>query len=582
MDTVLIVDDDVALQKLLDASLKRFARDFTVVFASNGREAVEVLNQDKISLLVTDIKMPEMDGFALLSYMSGHFPETPCIVLTSYAIPGLQKRMAQRTFQFLKKPVKPSVLAEMIKKGLEQARQGGAFSGVSLSGLMQVISTEGKTCLLNINAAGKKLGMMFFKEGELFDARYAGVSGEKAAVELIAMDDVEVLQSNLPRKVIPRRITTGMQALILEAMRLKDEANDGLSDEDKIQLKKQKKLLEQGVHACQGLNFRKAQQPLLKLVKQDPGNAEGWLWLSRTLTSMKQIQLALGKAYKLAGKDDEVIEETEKYKSAALLNLDEVTRCPFCYAPIASKAADCHYCKLYLIVNSEILPMISTWTGETQQKILDEAIERYEQVLARELNPRVLFYAGLACLHLNNFESVLQYYEPFQLYDGFEKSAYAPMLQRIINFIASKESTDELEVVGFDEDLHTSVEDDLQGRKKILVVEDSPTTRKVIKMTLQRNDFIVVEAVDGVEALSKLNDEQPDLVLLDVMLPKLDGYGLLSVLKQKKEFKGMPVIMLTSKDSLKDRIRGKFSSASAYLTKPFKPEQLLKKVNKYL
>jgi len=582
MDKVLIVDDDLALHKLLAVSLKKYSNDFKVLFAGNGREAIDILAREKISLLVTDIKMPEVDGFALLSHMSENYPGTPCIVLTSYAVPGLEERMAQRSFQFLTKPVKPAVLAEMIIKGLKEGSSGGAFTGVSLPGLIQVIATEGKTCLLDIHVAGTKLGQMFFCEGELFDARYQGTSGEKAAVQLIAMDDVQVKQRKLPEEEIPRKINTGMQALILEAMRVKDEAGDQLTDEEKAQRKEENDLLERGKLFCQGLNFRKAQKPLLTLVKKNPENAQGWLWLSRTLTSMKQIHISLGKAYQLTPKEPEIAEETAKYKAAVKRNLQQVSRCPFCYAPVDPQAKECHFCKSYLVVNSDNLPLISTWTSEGQERILHRAIDRYEQVLSRELNPKVLFYAGLACLHLNDFDKVLQYHEQLQLYEGGAGSAYTPMLDRIISYIASKESTAEGEDESLRPVVEPQVESDSSGRKKILVVEDSPTTRKVIKMTLQSNGFLVVEAEDGVEALDKLDAEQPDLVLLDVMLPKLDGYGVLSVLKQKKEVKSVPVIMLTSKDSLRDRLKGKFSSANAYLTKPFKPEQLIKIVNKFL
>ncbi len=582
MDKVLIVDDDLALHKLLGVSLKKFSNDFSVIFAASGKEAIDILAQEKIALLVTDIKMPEVDGFALLSHVSGHYPETPCIVLTSYAIPGLQERMSQRAFQFLKKPVKPSVLAKMIIKGLEEAASGSAFTGVSLPGLIQVIATEGKTCLLNIHAAGEKIGQMYFKGGELFDALYQNISGEKAAVQLIAMDDVQVQQSKLPQKDIPRKINTGMQALILEAMRLKDEATGDLTEQEKQELKEQSHLLKKGIHFCQGLNFRKAQQPLLTLVKKNPENDQAWLWLSRTLNSMKQIHISLGKAYHLAPKEPAIAEETAKYKSAVKAGLQEVSRCPFCYAPVDAQATACHFCKSYLVVTSEILPMISTWTSKGQERILHQAIDRFEHILSRELNAKVLFYAGLACLHLNDFDGVLQYHEQLQMFEGGGKSVYTPMLERIISFIASKETTDKVEEESAAVAPDDALTSDSLGRKKILVVEDSPTTRKVIKMTLQSNDFLVVEAEDGVEALSKLNDAQPDLILLDVMLPKLDGYGVLSVLKQKKELKSVPVIMLTSKDSLKDRLKGRFSSASAYLTKPFKPEQLIKQVKKYL
>lgn len=118
--------------------------------------------------------------------------------------------------------------------------------------------------------------------------------------------------------------------------------------------------------------------------------------------------------------------------------------------------------------------------------------------------------------------------------------------------------------------------------KKILVIEDSPTTRKVIKTNLQNNGFLVVESDDGVGALSKLALEQPDLVVLDVMLPKLDGYSILYMIRHNNELKDTPVIMLTSKAKLTDKVRGKLSSANAYLTKPFDPDNLISEVEKHV
>ncbi|MCK5097263.1 MAG: response regulator, partial [Desulfobacteraceae bacterium] len=118
--------------------------------------------------------------------------------------------------------------------------------------------------------------------------------------------------------------------------------------------------------------------------------------------------------------------------------------------------------------------------------------------------------------------------------------------------------------------------------KKILVVEDSPTTRKVIKMNLQNNGFFVVESDNGVDALSKLSIEHPDLVLLDVMLPKLDGYSVLYMIRHNNDLKNTPVIMLTSKAKFTDRVKGKLSSANAYLTKPFNPDNLIAEVEKHI
>ena len=92
----------------------------------------------------------------------------------------------------------------------------------------------------------------------------------------------------------------------------------------------------------------------------------------------------------------------------------------------------------------------------------------------------------------------------------------------------------------------------------------------------------MIEARDGLEALSKIDEERPDLVLLDTVLPKMDGYKILSIIKENKELKDMPVIMLTSKSGLFDKFKGKLAGSAAYLTKPFKPEDLVSTVQKHI
>jgi twitching motility two-component system response regulator PilG len=92
----------------------------------------------------------------------------------------------------------------------------------------------------------------------------------------------------------------------------------------------------------------------------------------------------------------------------------------------------------------------------------------------------------------------------------------------------------------------------------------------------------MIEAQDGLEALSKIDEERPDLVLLDIILPKMDGYKILSIIKENRELKDIPVVMLTSKDGLIDKFKGKMAGSNAYLTKPFEPTDLISTVNKYI
>ena len=113
-------------------------------------------------------------------------------------------------------------------------------------------------------------------------------------------------------------------------------------------------------------------------------------------------------------------------------------------------------------------------------------------------------------------------------------------------------------------------------------LKDSATTRKVIAITLTRNGYRVMEAGDGMEALSKISEERPNLIMLDVILPKMDGYKILAIIKKNEEFKDIPVIMLTSKDGFLNKMKGRMSGAAAYLTKPFDPEKMLQEIKKHL
>ncbi|HID50053.1 MAG TPA: response regulator [Chromatiales bacterium] len=119
-------------------------------------------------------------------------------------------------------------------------------------------------------------------------------------------------------------------------------------------------------------------------------------------------------------------------------------------------------------------------------------------------------------------------------------------------------------------------------RKKILVVEDSAMARKTVVNILLAKGYDVMEARDGLEALIKLEKMTPDIVLLDLILPRMDGYEVLNVMKKEKKTKNIPVIALTSRDALFDKLKGKMSGTDEYLTKPIKSNELLKKLHKYL
>ena len=115
---------------------------------------------------------------------------------------------------------------------------------------------------------------------------------------------------------------------------------------------------------------------------------------------------------------------------------------------------------------------------------------------------------------------------------------------------------------------------DLNGLK-ILVIDDSKTIRRTAETLLSKEGCTVFTAVDGFDALSKIADHKPDLIFVDIMMPRLDGYQTCSLIKHNRNFKDTPVIMLSSKDGLFDRARGHIVGSEQYLTKPFTRDELL-------
>lgn len=119
------------------------------------------------------------------------------------------------------------------------------------------------------------------------------------------------------------------------------------------------------------------------------------------------------------------------------------------------------------------------------------------------------------------------------------------------------------------------------SKKKVLVVDDSNTIRKSAEMFLSKGGFDVVCIEDGFEALTRVDDESPDLIFIDVIMPKIDGLQACQIIKRNQKFKNTPIIFLSSKDSEFDKARGLMMGAIDYLTKPFTKEGIIDIVHKY-
>jgi len=117
-------------------------------------------------------------------------------------------------------------------------------------------------------------------------------------------------------------------------------------------------------------------------------------------------------------------------------------------------------------------------------------------------------------------------------------------------------------------------EEELRG-VKVLVIDDSKTIRRSAENLLSKEGYDVITATDGFDALAKIADTRPEIIFVDIMMPRLDGYQTCALIKNNKEFKTTPVVMLSSKDGLFDKAKGRIVGSDQYITKPFSKEELL-------
>ena len=222
MKKILIVDDEKSFLLSLKDGLSNHKDKFDVLTAENGREAVEVLRSMSIDLLVTDLKLPEMNGFELLAWVSRHQPHLPVIVMSAFGTPEIEARLEKMdTLQFLEKPLDLAMLEEGIFNGLNAG--GKSFiRGISLATFLQLMKAEKKNCTLKVIASDQP-AYLYVRRGELIDAEVGDLGGKEAALEIVSWGDAEIEMDGICRRQ-DDVINMPMEHLLIEAFKLKDEA----------------------------------------------------------------------------------------------------------------------------------------------------------------------------------------------------------------------------------------------------------------------------------------------------------------------------------------------------------------------
>lgn len=222
---VLFVDDDRILRRMVQKKLEKYTDTFSVLTAEDGLDAVKKLKDNTISIAVTDLQMPQMDGFALLAHLSEKYPDIPVIIQTGYGTPKSKRYVLERgAAGFIEKPFQAEKLAQKIIATLKKESEGGILQTIPLEMFTQLIEMERKTCTIRVvDKMSGNSGVLFFRNGDLMEARIGGQHGKPAAYELFSWDQVTLsIQDDCAIK--EKRIDQDLQLILFEAMRLKDEA----------------------------------------------------------------------------------------------------------------------------------------------------------------------------------------------------------------------------------------------------------------------------------------------------------------------------------------------------------------------
>jgi CheY-like chemotaxis protein len=262
--------------------------------------------------------------------------------------------------------------------------------------------------------------------------------------------------------------------------------------------------------------------------------------------------------------DHSVFDET--VASNSHLDTTASKACPFCHQQNASNAFECSHCNAMLSL-ADLESVLAN--RSLDRSAVSLAVMQMEGAWAeREFSVEELTDLALGHLNLGSFESGRKY-----LREALQKDPNNVVLAGELNALAIR--LDEM-------DRQREVDDARPKGKMILVVDDSATVRKLISGKLEKSGHNVVCASDGVEALERMAEQIPDLVLLDITMPRMDGYEVCKQIRANSVCSHVPVVMISGKDGFFDKVRGKMAGTTGYVTKPFGPETLMRALETYL
>ncbi len=341
---------------------------------------------------------------------------------------------------------------------------------------------------------------------------------------------------------------------VLEINPANDRAREGLKAA----------LLQSGVAAAKAGRKDEARQFLDELIREDPAHETAWLWLSSVADGPEKALACAHRVLEINPKSERAREEIKRLH-AELAAAKPAWVCPLCFTGAEAPETICPACGAVTTLGDLDALFASPAADPTT---MHRAIEYYEDALVHEPTFDSHHALGLAYANLKDWESASECFQAALKMRAADRAVRA-RVNAFLTRLASEGGAD-------DDDGEKA-----PARRRILIVDDSPTVRKVVSLTMEKHGFEVLAAADGYEAADCLSRTVPDLILLDITMPGMDGYQVCKLIKEHPDTSVVPVVMLSGKDGFFDKIRGKLAGSTAYVTKPFNPDELLNVVEKH-
>lgn len=430
--------------------------------------------------------------------------------------------------------------------------------------------------VVEVTGAGRA-GFLYVSQGRVIAAECGNLQGNGAFLTLVTIGVGHVQVGKSDKSVASNVSITVTQIERFLASLPNLSRGDSYCDEER--------LFQDAIRLFFQFRRKEAGAKLVEVLRSNRFYYPAWLWHSRLMTREDYIKKALNEAKKWGNVDPSIKREAKKIESQLTGSAETVKRCIFCWSLVQQGKERCDNCH-----GLQRISKIAEGGGHATEE-LQQTLSLYEEAMHKNPeNSRIAYCLCLGFCSLGNNDRGREF-----INQALKISPREPLFVKtstLLNPVQNQVRQDSVHKVDVQQEraqrvvqaVHAKSAGDNREKtgKTVLVVEDSKTARKVVSLVLGRKGYNIIEATSGTEAILAIEGVTPDLVLLDVMLPDMTGYEVLSTIRKNRELSDVPVVMLTGKCGAADRQKGMVSGSNEYLTKPFNPAKLLSVLGKYL